>query len=207
MNRTLRDGVRVFGALILLCALHGSAAAADAKQGAAKTEAGGLDGSLPLVIGGAITLGVLGFGFILLSGSRQPAKPPVTTEADPYYDQVPPDVVPAASPVRYLIGPAILLVLLAVFVPLAYSLYAKFSDFQLITPAEAARIQSQPQPAIDFSTFKPVPPIDWQSLQLKMVPPPTITFQQPPITFQQPRTQIQQVPPPINVPTRGQPRR
>jgi hypothetical protein len=202
MNRYLRDGIRVIGALVLVCACHGNAAAADAKQGAAKPDAGGFENAFPFVIGGAITLGVLGFGFILLSGKQQPAKPAVTTESDPYYDQIPPNVVPAANPIRYLIGPAVVLALLAVFVPLGYSLWNKFSAAELALPKPEDLKINVHQPTPDWANFKPIEPIDWQKLQLRMVP-----TQAPTITFQQPRIPQIPVPPPIYVPTPHPPRR
>jgi hypothetical protein len=205
MKRYLPVGIRAIATVVLLIACHGTAAAADAKQGTAKADGGPFENSLPLVIGGVITLGVLGFGFILLSGKQEQARSPVATDTDPYYDQVPPPhVVPAANPIRYLVGPAVVLGLLAVFVPLSYSLYKKFAEAELALPKPEDLKINVHQPTPDWSTFKP---IDWQNPQFKMpqFPPPTITIQQP-------RTQIQQipVPPPIHVPvapTPGMPRR
>src|SRR5579871_5215222 len=100
MTRTRPAVVRTFLLAILVCSLHGVATAAEPPASAAKTDSGP-GKHLPLVIGGGVTLAILGLGFILLGSKPKPQEPRVPTEKDPAYDDLPRDVVPAANPLRY----------------------------------------------------------------------------------------------------------
>jgi hypothetical protein len=80
--------------------------------------------------------------------------------------------------------PAVLLALLAVFVPLGYSIWKSMPSTQLKLPQQQD-LKLDMQPGIDWSKMKPV----------ELPAPPTFKFTPPTIQVPQP-----QIPPPVHVP-------
>jgi hypothetical protein len=184
MYRTLPAVVCAFAIVVLLGSWHGTAVAAAPEASAPKSGMQAFNNSLPFLIGGVITLGVLGLGLIFLGGKQQSTRAPAHADADPLYE-VPSHVVPAANPLRYLVMPAILLLLLAVLVPLGYEIWTNLPDGNIKLPARQD-LGIEFKSTIDWSKMKPI--------ELPTTP----TFKTQP--FQPPTIHIPQPPPPVPVP-------
>jgi hypothetical protein len=109
-----------------------------------------------MAIGGVITVTVLALGFVLLNSKRPESRTSADWEITG--EQLPPDVVAGANPLRYLVTPAIVLALMAVFVPLGLSIWKNMPDVKLPVPPTNGKVDLNlnSEPVIDWSKMKPI---------------------------------------------------
>jgi hypothetical protein len=147
---------------IVVWSFAGVAAAAEPEPDAPKAgelpNFGGFEKSIPLAIGGGITVGVLWVGFLVLNAKKPQRAQSFDQQMDP--DHLPADVVGSPSPLRYFVLPVLFVALLAVGIPLGYSIWKSLPDTPLIMPPKGALqpvpIDFQPSP-VDYTKFKFVP--------------------------------------------------
>jgi hypothetical protein len=187
MSRFFCGSIWIATLSLIVCLFPGAVAAVEPEasppQNEGKLYLGGFEKSLPIAIGGGITVGILWAGFFLLN-ARQPESGKSSGQ-EYVTEQLPPDVVPAPNPLRYLAVPVLTLVLLAMALPLGYSIWTSLPDrYQLVTPPKQAPLFT-PGPSIE-AKFVPLPE---SSLKFSPSGPPI------PICIQQ-----LPPPPPIRVP-------
>jgi hypothetical protein len=152
---------------IVVWSFAGAAAAAEPEPEAPKAgqlpNLGGFENSIPLAIGGGITVGVLLVGFLVLNAKKPQPPPSLDQPIDP--DHLPGDVVGGPSPLRYFVMPVVLVALLAVGIPLGYSVWKSFPDTEsLFTHTKEAlqQMHGAPPPPVDSNRFRfapiPAPP-------------------------------------------------
>lgn len=187
MTRTRSIVVRSLPTAVVFFSLHGVASAAEPQADVAKNDPG-LGNILPVVIGGAITLGILGAGLILMGPKPKPRGTP--TEKDPTYpDDLPRDLVSSSIPLRYFVAPIGLAVLLAVLLPLGYSVWGSMPEWDKNFP--------KPQNV----NLKLPPPPDWSNTTTIDLRPPEFTMPQAPSGPTKFHVQYIQPPPPARMPT------
>jgi hypothetical protein len=189
MKRVVSIAVRAAAPCIVACLLPIAAIAAEPDADSPKADGGlpilgGFENTLPLMIGGGITVGVLMIGFFVLNAGR--SEPRRTVDSTGTVQQLPPDVVPGANPLRFFAMPVVFLILLAVALPLGYSIWKSMPEGKdLVTPPP-------------FTPIDMKPGYDMSKLQIAPLPPPP---QFDPPKFSMPPVRMPAPPPPIRVPT------
>jgi hypothetical protein len=172
MIRLLSIASRTLLLAIVVCSIP-RAAAAEPEGGRPnvepRAEPGVLEKNLPLVVGGVSTVFILGVGFVLLSGKRAESRP------KEYAEPLPPDVVQAPNPLRYLVAPAAFVVLLAVGLPLGYSIWNSMpTSKSLIGPS----VTMPPANGFHGTGIEPVQFPEFKVTPLPLNP--TVNFNPPP---------------------------
>jgi hypothetical protein len=186
---------------IVVWSFAGIAAAAEPESQDPKLgqlpDLGGFDKSIPLAIGGGITVGVLVVGFFLLN-LKKPQPRTVESSFNEEFDPrtLPPPGVGSPNPLRYFAMPVLFVALIAVFLPLGYSVWKSLPDTDSVfTPTKLQPVDF-PKAPFDLTDFKIAP----------LPPPPTFDIKRTiviPVPAP-PRIVPMQMPPPIPIP--GPPR-
>jgi hypothetical protein len=171
---------------IIVCALPATAVAGEPipedPQPVQKLNLGGFEKSLPMAIGGGITVGVLMLGFFFLNAKKpQPVASPDWQSGN---EPLPPHVVGGTNPLRYLVAPILFLTLLAAAVPLGFSILKGMPGAKALWTPPTSQFVA---PGMPIAVGTPLAPIDINDFKRMPIPSPIVNTLPP-------------LPPPIRLP-------